>query len=620
MYKILDNIKSNADLKKLSVDELVILAEEIRDFLVKSVSDTGGHLASNLGVVELTIALHYVFDSPDDKLIWDVGHQGYIHKILTGRKDEFVSLRQFEGLSGFLKRCESDHDCFEAGHSSTSISAGIGFSKANKLLNDDSYVISVIGDAALTGGMAFEALNYAGETDENLIVILNDNNMAISENVGGMSKYLAYLRLTRAYTGLKKFIGSVPFIGKGMKVVFGKIRDSLKYTLLSNSFFEHLGFKYIGPIDGHDINELIYAFKRIKEFRKPVFFHCITTKGKGYQLAEENPELYHAVSKFDHEIGMVKTKKEKTFSAVLGGKLCDIAKEDEKVVAITAAMPTGTGLVEFSKKYPSRYIDVGIAEQNAVTLAAGLACKGIRPFVCVYSTFLQRAYDQILHDVCLQNLNVTFCIDRAGIVGADGETHHGLFDISYLCHIPNMTVLAPKDGNELEQMLEYALSHQGPLAIRYPRGRAALIENSEIKSSTVSAINEFEVLAEGKSCAIVAVGNMVARALEVTKILETHGIASAVINPKVVCPIKSNLIDYVKSYDCVVSMEDHVKAGGFGEMLQSALIDVGVMKKVSNFAFPRTFVEHGDVSALYKKYGLDAETISNEIIKIVKGE
>lgn len=599
----LNKIHSPEDLNNLSTRELKELAVQIRSFLLDNVSATGGHLSSNLGVVELTLALHKVFNSPEDKLIWDVGHQGYVHKILTGRQDAFKNLRQLDGMSGFLKSSESPHDVFDAGHSSTSISAAIGYAKAFKQQNKLNKVVAIIGDGALTGGMAFEALNYAGHSGENIIVVLNDNEMSISDNVGAMTTILSKARTTTTYDTIKfkltKLLRMIPFIGKPIENFLRMLKNSVKQFFVKGMLFEELGFKYFGVIDGHNINKMIDILEHIKGVNGPILLHVSTKKGKGYEPAELEPESYHGVSKFDISEGVIPSVANK-YQDVMGATLIKMASKHKDLFAITAAMPSGTGLTKFSLKYPDQFIDVGIAEQNAVTMATGMALAGMKPFVCIYSTFLQRAYDQIVHDVCLQNANVVFCIDRAGLVGEDGETHHGVFDIAYLGHIPHMTLWAPKDKYELEQMLYAAYSFEGPLAIRYPRGTAI-----EMSQTTFDLLPE--ILTEG-DIAVVAVGKMVQIAYDAVLILKEEGIHCTLINPRQLMPMKNSLKELLQGYEQVVTIEDHVKRDGYGEYVASCLTTT-----VTSIALPDTFIEHGNVNELFIRYGLDKHGLADKI-------
>ncbi|SHI55796.1 1-deoxy-D-xylulose-5-phosphate synthase [Geosporobacter subterraneus DSM 17957] len=620
----LSSISSVSDVKKLSDQELHLLADEIRSFLIEHISKTGGHLASNLGVVEMTLALHSVFDSPKDKMIWDVGHQAYVHKILTGRKHLFHTLRKYKGLSGFPKRSESEHDIIDTGHSSTSISAGYGMACARDLQGGDYSVISIIGDGALTGGMAFEALNHAGHSNTNFIVILNDNEMSISQNVGGLSSYLNRLRTDPAYFKMKVDVESlltkIPAIGKAVFKTAEKAKDSIKYFLVPGILFEELGFTYLGPVDGHTIKELKMVFKRAKNIKGPVLIHVLTKKGKGYSYAEENPDKFHGISPFDIETGSVvpSGSGRPSYSAVFGKSLVDLAKNDPSIVAITAAMPSGTGLNEFAKTYPRRFFDVGIAEQHAVTFAAGLALNGMRPFFPVYSTFLQRAYDQIVHDICLQNLPVVFCIDRSGLVGNDGETHHGVFDISFLSHIPNMTLLAPKDGKEFERMLSFAAAYQGPIAIRYPRG-----ESDNFATITVDPeVNPLkaEILTEGNDLCIIAIGNMVRTAYDAAEALRSQDIHCKVVNARAIKPLdQETLLQACEGIEHIITLEDHVVTGGFGSLVLNLFNRKQDIKEkqIRNLGLPEAFIEHGDVEELMEQYGLNVEGLISCIRKLL---
>ena len=612
---LLDKIASPNDLKQMNKSDLIRLSVEIREFLLNSISETGGHLASNLGVVELTIALHKVFNSPEDKIVWDVGHQAYVHKLITGRKDSFGQLRQFGGLSGFPKRCESTHDCFETGHSSTSISAAVGLAMARDLQKKDHSVIAVIGDGALTGGMAFEAMNHAGHDDLDITVVLNDNEMSISENIGAMSKQLRRLRMAPAYANIKgetrTMLSSIPHVGESITKSITKFKSGLKVMLVNGMLFEGLGYHYYGPIDGHNIDELTNALEMSKSVKGPKLIHVITKKGKGYLPAEQNPSAYHGVGAFDLKKGVQPKAGKRPYSKVFGDTLIDIAKDNDRVVAITAAMPDGTGLGEFMKTYPDRFIDVGIAEQHAVTMAAGLAAEGIKPVFAVYSTFLQRAYDQIIHDVCIQNLPVVFAIDRAGLVGNDGETHHGVFDLSYLSHIPNMTVLAPKDGYELERMMRYAVNdHDGPIAIRYPRGKEIHINSAD------DDLKNPEILKAGKDVTILSVGKMVSVALETSEKLETMGISAGVVNIRCVYPLQiESLGNVLKELGArhLVTLEDNVVDSGFGSKVTSWACDKKLDYEIQSLGIPNKFVEHGDVDKLMASIGLDSGSIAKRI-------
>jgi 1-deoxy-D-xylulose-5-phosphate synthase len=623
LYRIITKVNSPEDLRELSYEDLRRLSKEIRNFLLESVSKTGGHLASNLGIVELTLALHRVFNSPNDKIIWDVGHQAYVHKIITGRKDKFHTLRQFKGLSGFPKCKESVHDCFETGHSSTSISAGLGMALARDLKGEKYSVLSIIGDGALTGGMAFEALNHAGHSETDFIVILNDNEMSISENVGGLSKYLNRLRTDPTYFKMKddveQILSKIPAIGKSVVKTAQKAKETIKYFFVPGVLFEELGFTYIGPVNGHDIKELTDVFKRAKKMKGPILIHTITKKGKGYRFAERYPDKFHGIGPFALETGKKIEKTEgQTYSNIFGDTLLELAEENSDIVAITAAMPSGTGLSKFAEKYPERFFDVGIAEQHGVTFAAGLASNGLRPVFAVYSTFLQRGYDQVLHDVCLQNLPVVLCIDRAGIVGHDGETHHGVFDLSFLSNIPNIKIAVPKDGKELRSMMKYAFSQKSPIAIRYPRG----ISKDLTTENNIDDIYDerAEVISIGKDACIIAVGKMVARAIEVSKLLKKDGIETTVINARFVKPLdKDTILSSIKDINNIFTMEDNVKIGGFGSQILNMLSsnEIG-SKNVKVFAFPDKFIEHGETETLFKNYNLDTEGIYKQIISYLK--
>lgn len=620
MYKYLYTINEPCDLKRLNEKELDILANEIRKFLVKSISKTGGHLAPNLGVVELTLALHHVFESPKDKIVWDVGHQAYIHKIITGRRDVFHTLRQFDGISGFPKKSESIHDLFDTGHSSTSISAGLGLAMSRDIKKEKHSVISIIGDGALTGGMAFEALNHLGNTSTNMIVVLNDNEMSIDKNVGSLSNYLLKLRTNKTYKKIKdefeNITNHIPKIGNELYKTAEKLKDSFKYFITPGALFEEMGIKYFGPIDGHNIEELIRTFKNIKKASGPILVHVVTKKGKGYKFAENEPDKYHGVSPFNVEEG-VKSSGKKSYSDVVGEKLIEIAKKDDRIVAITAAMPSGTGLRKFKEVYPNRFFDVGIAEGHAVTFASGLATNGLRPYFAVYSTFLQRGYDQIIHDMGIQNIPVTLLVDRAGLVGDDGETHHGIFDLSYLSSIPNLTVMAPKDKKELENMIEYSTKINGPVAIRYPRGEAVNINIGD----TSLEIGKWEVLKSGENIAIVAIGNVVKNALEASEILKENGIDSTVINGRFLKPVDEEILKKLsREYKYIFTVEDNVVIGGFGSLITLNLMNLNFKGRIVNIGFEDKFIEHGKIDMLYNKYGLSSEKIANKILKEIQQE
>ncbi len=622
MYNIFNKVNSFKDLKSLDYNELDILSMEIRKFLIDNISNTGGHLASNLGVVELTLSLYRVFDIDYDKVIWDVSHQAYVHKILTGRKDKFPTLRQYKGLSGFLKRSESKYDFFEAGHSSTSISAGIGMARARDLNKEKFDVVSIIGDGALSGGMAFEALNDIGFRKTKMVIILNDNEMSISKNVGSISNILNDLRVNPKYNNIKHKVKSsidkIPYIGKRISGSIGNVKSAVKQVVLPDMIFEDMGLHYFGPIDGHNIKHLEEIFEDAKKLDEPVLIHVITKKGKGYKPAENNPDKFHGIGKFDIVTGETLKKSSHTYSTAIGDALVEIGKEDEKVVAITAAMPKGTGLGKFSTVFKNRFFDVGIAEQHATTMAAGMASEGLKPFFAVYSTFLQRAYDQILHDICLQNLPVVFGIDRAGIVGDDGETHQGVFDISYLTQIPNITVIAPKKIGEVEKVLRWAFNHNGPVAIRYPRGGDYDVIN-EINDIDVIKEGKWEIIKEGTDVAIISNGRLISKALEACEILKKNGINVSVINGLFIKPIDNFLLDELKDkFKVIVTIEDNVLRGGFGESVLSYLNKYHSKVKILNLGFPDEFIEHGNIEILYEKYNLHGQGIANSIERALR--
>ena len=616
-YKTLDKINNIDDLKKLDKSELPNLASDIRAFLIENVSKTGGHLAPNLGVVELTIALHYVFNSPADKIIFDVGHQCYVHKILTGRKNKFSTLRKLNGISGFPKTRESKHDIFNTGHSSTSISSALGIATANKLNGKKDFAIAVIGDGALTGGLAFEGLNNAKIDDTNLIVILNDNQMSISPSVGNLSNYLNQMRSNSLYTNskakIKNILERIPLIGNAIIHLVENSKNALRHALLPNSvMFEQFGFTYLGPIDGHNLNDLTKILERAKSVRKPVLIHIVTKKGKGYKPAEERPDVFHGVGKFDVESGKINTSSSLSYSKRFGDELIKNAKSNDKIVAITAAMPKSTGLYEFSKEFPNRFFDVGIAEEHAVSFASGLASQGFIPFFAVYSTFLQRAYDEIIHDIALQNAHVVLAIDRAGIVGADGETHHGIYDLSYLSHIPNMTIMAPKDGNELAKMMDFAINYNGPVAIRYSRDGYAdsLTDVAECEIE----LGKAEILHTGKDLTIVAIGKTVATALEVSKILEKKKISVEVINVRFLKPLDSDTImNSLRKTKRIITIEDNVITGGLASAIQNLIINEKDILFKKFFAYPDEFIKHGSTSEIEDEFGLSSEKIAKKI-------
>lgn len=615
------NIKKLEDLKKLTIPELKELAKELRQIIIERVAINGGHLASNLGTVDLTIALHYVFNSPKDKIIWDVGHQSYSHKILTGRAEAFSTIRQYGGISGFPKIDESPHDAFGTGHSSTSISSALGIIEARDQKKEDFKVIAVIGDGALTAGLAFEGLNHAGHLQKDLIVVLNDNEMSISPNVGALSAYLNRIMTGDLYTKFKKetklFLGRIPKVGEPFLKIAQRAEDTVKGFFVPGMLFEELGFEYVGPIDGHKIESLIETFERFKDFPAPVLIHAITKKGKGYSPAEKSPWIFHGVGPFDIETGSQISSANPTYSEIFGSYLVKLAREDSRIVAITAAMTEGTGLSEFAKTFPSRFYDVGIAESHAVTFAAGLASQGLKPVVAIYSTFLQRAYDEIVHDVCLQNLPVVFAIDRAGIVGEDGPTHNGAFDISYLRHIPNIVIMAPKDENELGRMLKTAISHDGPVAIRYPRGAVSKIPTDmELKKLT---IGESEILKDGRDILIIAIGSAVQPAKHASELLNEMGISACVINARFAKPIDASLIgNLAKEIKCVLTVEENVVQGGFGSAVLEHLSEMDIDGlKIKMLGLPDKFIEHGPQNLLRKMLGLDAEKITKEALTLI---
>ena len=617
---LLDSINKVNDIKNIAPENYPALAEEIRQFLIEKISKTGGHLGSNLGAVELTMALHLSFNLPEDKIIWDVGHQSYTHKLLTGRREGFENLRKYGGMSGFPKRKESDCDCFDTGHSSTSISAGLGLVKARDIQGQKHSVISVIGDGSLTGGMAYEALNNAAKLETNFIIVINDNNMSISENVGGISKYLNNIRTADTYLDIKEGVyNTLKEMPRGNKVVEGirKAKSSFKQLVVPGMFFEDMGITYLGPVDGHNISAMLRMFQEAKRVRNTVIVHVITQKGKGFEPAERHPARFHGAEPFDIATGLPsKPRTTANYTDIFSTVMCKLGARDEKVVAITAAMPDGTGLKRFRNMYPDRFFDVGIAEEHAVTFAAGLAAGGLKPVVAIYSSFLQRAYDQIIHDVCIQNLPVVFAIDRAGLVGSDGETHQGIFDLSYLSSIPGMHVMAPKNKWELSDMLKFALSLNAPVALRYPRGEAyaGLQEyRMPIELGKAEAI-----YLESEIC-LMAVGSMVKTAVEVRKRLHEEGVSCSVINARFVKPIDENAIEYAaKHHRLLVTMEENVASGGFGERVREYFDGLKMECKLINIAIPDEYVEHGNVDLLKKEIGIDEESITNVILAEMK--
>lgn len=613
---ILEKIKVPNDIHKIPLADFPLLAEEIREFLIKSVSETGGHLASNLGVVELTLALHNVLDFPQDKLIWDVGHQAYTHKILTGRKEEFKNLRKEGGLSGFPKRSESDCDSFDTGHSSNSISAGLGYVRARDLLGQKHHVVSVIGDGALTGGMAYEAMNNAAELKTNFIIIINDNNMSISRNVGGMSTYLSALRTAQAYTGMKlnvtKTLKKIPKVGTAVVDTMRKTKSSIKQLIIPGMLFENMGLTYLGPVDGHNMRQMMKLLNEAKRVEGPVVVHVLTKKGMGYEPASLQPDRFHGTGPFEIKSGSpLSSQTEPSYTDVFSKKMVLLGEKNKKLTAITAAMREGTGLKSFSRNFPDRFFDVGIAEEHAVTFAAGLALGGMIPVVAIYSSFLQRAVDQILHDVCMQKLHVIFAVDRAGLVGADGETHQGNFDLSYLSMMPNMVVMAPKNARELEEMLEFAVKYDGPCAIRYPRGKAyqGLLENqAELE------LGKSEVLEEGKEIAVLGVGSMVSVCQQVVQGLREDGYEPTFVNARFVKPLDTGLLDRLsRNHRLIVTVEENVKNGGYGEHVAAYMEACHPETRVLTAAIWDCFVPQGNVDSLLSKIGLSASDIRQAI-------
>lgn len=622
MESLLRQINEPNDIKKLNKKEYGKLAKEIRHFLVRSVSKTGGHLASNLGAVELTMALHLAMDFPEDKLIFDVGHQAYTHKLLTGRRKEFSTLRAYEGLSGFPKRKESDCDAFDTGHSSTSISAAAGFAAARDLAGEEYRVAAVIGDGALSGGMAYEALNHIGGSRTNMLIVLNDNQMSISENIGGMAAYLGKVRTNIRYVEFKDDLEQTLSKTKlGTKLVHGlkRSKDSIKHFIVPGMFFEDMGITYVGPIDGHNIDLMVRAFKTAFAANKPVLVHVVTEKGKGYEFAKANPSAFHGVEPFDVKTGKgLSVSKRKSYTSVFSEAICELAKEDEKIAAITAAMPQGTGLDRFEELYPERFFDVGIAEEHAVTFAAGLAAGGMKPVVAVYSTFLQRAYDQIVHDVCVGELPVVFAVDRAGIVGNDGETHQGILDLSYLSHVPGMTVMAPSDATELRDMLRFAVSLRKPVALRYPRGS---VYERKTGSRTPIAYGKAEWIYRENEIVLLAVGSMVKTAIKVRDILREGAYRVSVVNMRFVSPVDTDVLeDAAEGHRVIVTLEENVASGGLGEKVAAYYAERGRKVQLKTIALPNHYIEHGDAAVLRDKYGLTAEKIAEEVRAFYRGQ
>ena len=618
MEDILNNITNPKDLKKLNYEDKKELAEEIRSYIIDVVSKNGGHLASNLGVVELTIALHSIFDTPKDKIIWDVGHQTYVHKILTGRKNQMKTLRRLDGISGFPKTTESEYDCFNTGHSSTSISAALGMARARDILNENYKVIAVIGDGALTGGMAEEALNDAGASKSNIIVVLNDNEMSISKNVGGISLLLGKMRTKNVYTKANEKVrvrmGNIPKVGNKIVKLTSRIKNSIKQIFISKMYFEDIGYTYLGPVDGNDIEAVEEILEQSKKCKGPVLVHVVTKKGKGYKLAEKNPSKFHGTAPFDKKTGEVLKAKSKDYSKVFGEKLVEIAKNDNRIVAITAAMADGTGLSEFKKKYPKRFFDVGIAEQHAIGMAAGMAKSGLIPVVPIYSSFYQRAYDQVIHDVCMQNLHVIMCADRAGIVGNDGETHQGLLDMASFSIVPNMTIMAPKDFKEFEQMINFAVNFNGPILIRYPRGGEGKVK---FKCNEKIVLGESELLKEGSDVTIIAIGKMVEKAVDVADKFSKIGIDAEIINARFLKPFDENkIIESIEKTKNVITIEDGFIKGGLATTVNELIAKNGIIDvNIKNCGYDDEFVKQGSVQELEQINGLDCNSIVASWVK-----
>ena len=609
---MIEKINSSQDVKNLNLKEKEILAKEIREYILEVVSNNGGHLASNLGVVELTIAINSIFDLPYDKVVWDVGHQTYVHKLINGRREELKNMRQLGGIAGFPKTNESDTDCFNTGHSSTSISAALGMARARDIKKEDNCVIAVIGDGALTGGMAQEALNDAGTSKTNIKVILNDNEMSISKNIGGISRFLGKLRTKRTYTKsndtIKTGINKIPLIGKPTVKAIRRLKRSIKQLVIPKMYFEDIGFTYLGPVDGHNIEQLENILALSKKVLGPVLIHVLTKKGKGYEIAEKNPDKFHATGPFNIETGEPKKQKQKDYSAVFGDKLVELATKNEKIVAITASMKDGTGLTKFKEKFPDRFFDIGIAEQHAITLAAGMAKEGIIPVVPIYSSFYQRAYDQVIHDVAIQNLPVVMCVDRAGLVGQDGETHQGMLDMAMFRLVPNLTIMAPSDFEELEKMLEFSIGLNKPVLIRYPRGGES---TTKIENRSKIEYGKGETLKEGKDISIVAIGKMVPRAMEVARLLEEKNISAQVINARFLKPLDSESIKRsIEKTKNVITIEDGTSINGLATAIKELIVDENIQGiKFKAFAYPDEFIKHGKVDELEKIYKMDAESM-----------
>lgn len=617
--RILDKINSSEDIKELDIYSLNVLAGEIREFLIENISNTGGHLSSNLGTVELTLALHKVFDVYNDKIVWDVGHQAYTHKILTGRKDMFPSLRQKNGLSGFPKTEESSADAFNTGHSSTSISAALGFAIANRVKNENNYAVAVIGDGALTGGLAYEAINHAGSQKTPLIVVLNDNGMSISKNVGGLSRHLNKIRNNSSYFTLKddikKILDKTPIVGKAVKRGIQSFKRGIKNVVFQNEIFENMGMTYMGPVDGHNIEEMMVVLNQAKKLNEPVIVHILTTKGKGYEFAEKNPDVFHGIQSFDLHTGEVLNAKKKTYSDLFGEVICGLAESNENIVGISAAMPSGTGFINFANKFKDRFFDVGIAEQHAVTFSAALAKDGLTPVFAVYSSFLQRAYDQILHDVALQNLHVVFAIDRAGVVGSDGETHQGVYDLSYLSHIPNIQILAPSCADEMRLMLEYAVNNcDCPVAVRYPRGEAEELELCGNTTDMRIECGKGRLIKSGTDVLIISIGTMLSEALKAAEILEKNGVSAAIFDARFLKPLDEDaIIRLASGCKTVATVEDNTRHGGLFGMV-SEILDTAVL----GFNFADEPIRHATIKQLRKDYGLDGESIAKKILEDMK--
>ena len=602
---MLEKINSPEDLKKLNIEEKEQLAKEIREYILNVVSENGGHLASNLGVVELTIALHSVFNVPTDKIVWDVGHQTYVHKILTGRREQLKTIRKLDGLAGFPKTNESDCDCFNTGHSSTSISAALGMARARDLEGKNNSVIAVIGDGALTGGMALEALNDVGYSNTKMTVILNDNEMSISKNVGGLNMFLSKLRKKKLYAksslSAKKVILKIPVVGKPFVKIVQRVKRSIKQLIIPKMFFEDIGFTYLGPVDGHNIEQLQNIMQLSKQVEAPVLIHVLTKKGKGYKIAEENPDKFHATSPFDIETGKPKKEKKPDYSKVFGEKIVEMAKKDSRIVAITASMKDGTGLTKFQKEFPNRFFDIGIAEQHALGMAAGMAKEGMIPIVPIYSSFYQRAYDQVIHDIALQNLPVIMCVDRAGVVGADGETHQGTLDMAFFRIVPNLTIMAPKDFKELEDMLEFAVKLNKPVVIRYPRGGE---EKTKLEKHEELKLGKAEILKEGKDITIVAIGKRVAKAMEMAEKLKQNEIDAEIINARFLKPLdKETIKTSIEKTKNVITMEDGTEINGLGTAVEELIVEENLQNiKFKKYAWPDEFIRHGSVEELEKIY------------------